>query len=124
MLNLKKSDGIWISNTHEVFKDSEFENFTFQIKIQQLTKSQLKQIRKECQIKNGLDEMLFTSKVFMLAVLDWKGLKDQDNKEIKFSEENKKLIDDECPLFSSRVSGACLNDIKQKEKELDEQKKI
>lgn len=123
MLNIHKSNGITIDQNHTCFEDSEFENYSFTIKIIPLTKTQWKQYRKESQTKQGIDENIFSSKIFQNHVVGWTDIKDDEGNEIKYSEENKKLIDDSCPFFSSRVASACLSDIGDKQKELEKTKK-
>jgi len=115
MLNLKKSEGITINQDNKVFEDSEFSDFKFEVTIKPLKKSQWKNIKKVCMTKNGIDEIMFSSKIWMECVTNWSGIKDQDGNDIKYSEETKKLLDEDCMFFVSRVATAALNDVKESE---------
>ena len=116
MLNLHKEKSITIDNNHTVFEDSDFQEFKFSITLTQPTKTQFRNYRKQCTNRKGVvDDQKLTTILWDNHVIGWTGLVDEYEKEIKFSEENKKVLDEQCFLFVSRVTSVCLTDISKSE---------
>ena len=96
----------------------------FQIKIQPITKSQIRKFRKESTSnKNVMDDMKFSSLIFFNCVIDWSGLKDENGLKIECTDANKKIIDERFPTFSAIIAGSCISNNKQQSEKLEDEKK-
>jgi len=120
--NLKKDNCLIVKGDDEVFEDSEFYGKDFFVKVKPLSKSDWRVIRRECTTKSGIDDLMFSTKVFMKCVVDW-DINDDEGNPIECNEENKKIIDNKFMTFSSRISTSALRAYHEKEKEVELEKK-
>jgi len=107
-LDINQNNGIWIDGTHPVFEKSEFVGLGFRVKINPLTRSKLRILRKESATRSGIDQDIYLPKIFMSQVVDWR-LRDGDGRPIPFSEENKKVLLEQFPGFTNLIAAACLD---------------
>jgi len=121
--NMSNNNSFTITGNDKVFEGSEFEGLNFKITIKPLTKTQLRNIRKESTSgKGNLDDLMFGSKVFQESVIDW-DIKDENDNPIICDEKNKKIIDEKFPTFSGRVSSAALDSFRKEEERFEEETK-
>jgi len=109
LLDLNQKDGVWIDGSHRVFEKSEFAGLHFKVKIKPLTRTELRRIRREAETPvRNFDQDVAMPKIFMGCCLDWE-LKDGRSQQIAFSEENKKILVEQFPVFTNLVAAACLD---------------
>ncbi|MEW5803723.1 MAG: hypothetical protein AB1847_16640 [bacterium] len=109
LLALNQKDGVWIDGSHRVFERSEFEGLKFRVKIKPLTRTELRKVRREAETDSrSFDHDIAMPKIFMDCCLGWE-LKDEEGRQIPFTEENKKMLVEQFPVFTNLVASACLD---------------
>jgi hypothetical protein len=111
-ISLKRKER-WIKSDHPSFKGTPYEGTDIEFLIQPVSRTQYAQVSEENthMLKKGrvrTDDVNVQKDLFIRAVKDWKGLKDEDGADIPCNQETKDLLSESFLVLTSSVVEAAL----------------
>lgn len=126
MINLdfgKDVSDVWIDQNDEVFVDSKWANFEFQVLITPITRRELIQYNlKATHATKGLDANVYNHLIFMEKCKDWKGF-GFDGKIAPCNVANKEKLFDRYPKLATLISLCIVRDARVQEVKFEEEVK-
>ncbi len=119
-INLNRSY-IWLDGGHAVFKNSEFADKKFRIRIKPLTRTEIRKIREEIEQEAGgkKDRDAYFAKTCEHTITGWE-VQDEKGNPIPYSEKAKMELIENFPNFTNLIAAACLA-AQARERENDEE---
>lgn len=100
---------IWIDGNHPVFKNSEFAGKKFRIRIDPLTRTEIRKIREEIELETDgkKDQDAYLAKTCERRIADWE-IQDEEGRPILYSEPGKMQLIEKFPNFTNLIAAACI----------------
>lgn len=107
-LRIKLNRGvIWIDGNHPVFKNSEFAGKKFRIRIDPLTRTEIRKIREEIEADGKKDQDAYFAKTCERRIAGWE-IMDEKGQPIPYSEPGKMQLIEKFPNFTNLIAAACI----------------
>jgi hypothetical protein len=121
-LRIKINRGtIWIDGNHPVFKNTEFAGKKFRIRIEPLTRTEIRKIREEIEQEAGWkkDQDAYFAKICERRITGWE-IQDEKGNPIPYGEQAKMNLIENFPNFTNLIAAACIA-AQAREQENDEE---